>query len=288
VTTPETWKLNAVIVTLLAGLAIACSGRRSGDAGICVAEPNPETLCSTAVDGGTQELGLSAYRCQGKARPDERAHYVEGIPRGMVCADRAGADGEERTYCCTDETTSCAYDPVAPCEAPSYGYQCRGANRPESFNAALFCGQGVRQGDLINYCCSGTAEQDGCIQSDSVVCSPRMLGFTCLGKNLPKAEQLGANKSRADYYYLLCSTPTPAGNVAYNNYCCYTPALVPMGGSCVQHTSVPGCEPGRFGFACYGPETPEEDFLPMHCPAPGVSGRSAQGYPAKLYCCDFQ
>ena len=281
--------LKAVIVTLLVVVGGACSSRRADDAGACVVEPNPELPCTATFDGGASDLGLRAYACNGSARPDERARYVEGIPRGMVCADRGPrADGEKQGYCCTDETTSCAYDPVADCEAPSYGYQCRGANRPESFNSALFCGQGVREGDLINYCCSGTLQPDGCLQSDSVPCSSRMLGFSCLGGQLPKAEQLGANKSRADYYYLLCSTPTPAANVAYNNYCCYTPALVPIGGSCVQHTSVPGCEPGRFGFACYGPETPEEDFPPMRCPAPGISGRSVQGYPAKLYCCDFK
>ena len=46
--------------------------------------------------------------------------------------------------------------------------------------------------------------------------------------------------------------------------------------------------PGRFGFACYGFDTPEQDYLPMHCPEPGFRGTSAEGYPATLYCCDFQ
>jgi hypothetical protein len=55
----------------------------------------------------------------------------------------------------------------------------------------------------------------------------------------------------------------------------------------VQDTSVPGCAPGRFGFACYGPENPHDDYLPMQCNSPGVQGMSAEGYPATLYCCDF-
>ena len=114
------------------------------------------------------------------------------------------------------------------------------------------------------------------------------MGFSCMGDNLPKAEQLGANKSRADVYYLLCATPTPAPNPAFNNYCCLTPALIPIGGSCVQDTVVPGCQSGRFGFACYGRDTPQDDYLAMHCPDPGVPGKSAEGYPAKLYCCDFE
>ena len=43
-------------------------------------------------------------------------------------------------------------------------------------------------------------DTDGCVQSDGVVCSPRLQGWTCQGDNLPRAEQLGANKSRADDY----------------------------------------------------------------------------------------
>jgi hypothetical protein len=115
-----------------------------------------------------------------------------------------------------------------------------------------------------------------------------LLGWTCRGDNLPKGEQLGANKSRADYYYLLCPTPTRATNPAFSNYCCFSPALVPIGASCVQDTSVPGCQPGRFGFACYGRDTPAQDYPPMHCPEPGFSGISAEGYAATLYCCDFE
>jgi len=281
--------LIGVLVMLASGLAVGCSSDRPAEGDSCIALVHADGPCGIAADGGALDLGLHEYACSGSARPDQNARYVEGIPQGRVCAERGPRSEEgKQTYCCSDETSSCAYDPVADCETPTYGYQCRGANRPESFNAALACGQGVREGERINYCCSGTPQPDGCLQSDSVTCSPRLMGFSCLGRNLPKAGQLGANKSRADYYYLLCSTPEPAANVAYNNYCCYTPALVPRGGSCVQHTEVPGCGPGRFGFACYGPETPEEDFLPMRCPAPPILGRSAQGYPAKLYCCDFQ
>ncbi len=268
----------------------ACTGESVPPNGKCVVVPAAKPGCNGAVDGGpSRERGLVGYSCTGTARPDEDAKYNEGVPEGLVCANQQPlGEGGTRDYCCTAEPTSCAYNPVATCDAFSYGYQCLGANRPESLNPELSCGQGVVQDDFINYCCSGTPQPPACLQSDSVVCSPQLQGWTCLENDLPRAEQLGPSKSRADYYYFLCPTPTPASNPKYNNYCCYAPALVPIGGSCVGHTRVPGCAPGRFGFACYGPDTPEEDYLPMRCPDPGFAGRSAEGYPATLYCCDFE
>jgi hypothetical protein len=280
--------LALFVCSLLGVGAGGCASTRAAADGGCVVDRDAEVQCDGPGGASAETLGLVGYICSGSARPDDPPRYIDGVPRGRVCADRGELADGARGYCCTMETTSCAYNPVAICDEPSYGYRCRGANRPESLNAALSCGQGVAQNELIDYCCSGTPQPDGCQQSDSVTCSPRLLGWTCSGKNLPKGEQLGANKSRADYYYLLCPTATPAANAAFDNYCCYTPALVPSGGSCVQHTSVPGCQPGRFGFACYGPDTPADDYLPMHCPEPGFAGKSAEGYPATLYCCDFE
>jgi hypothetical protein len=82
--------------------------------------------------------------------------------------------------------------------------------------------------------------------------------------------------------------PKQAPNPAYNTFCCYMPAKVQEGGTCITQIDVPGCEPGRFGFACYGPDTPPENFAPIDCPDPGVSGRSHEGWEATLYCCDFK
>jgi len=285
--------LGASLSALVVG---ACTSNPAPTNGACVVEASAAQRCDVTVDGGPTDIGLVGYSCTGSARPDDSPKYIEDIPQGIVCADHGTPDdGGAQEFCCTSATTPCAYNPVAICDDPStYGFQCQGATRPESFNPAINCGNGVYEGDLINYCCSGQPLVDGCIQSDSAQapdggpCSARLLGWTCSGDSLPKAEELGVSKSRADLYYLLCPTPTPTANPAYNYYCCYTPALVPPGGSCVQDTAVPGCQPGRFGFACYGPETPHDDYQPMHCPDPGVPGRSAEGYPATLYCCDFQ
>ncbi|MBN1655275.1 MAG: hypothetical protein JXA30_16020 [Deltaproteobacteria bacterium] len=270
--------------------ALACTNTTSDSNGYCKVDKDRTLHCGSASEeAATDTSDFVSYSCTGGARPDlEQASYNQGVPQGLICAKRGESDGKKQGYCCTAEVTECAYDPAASCDEPRYGFQCRGANRPEMLNPALTCSNGVKQDELINYCCTDTPQTPGCQQSDAVQCSPRLMGWTCRGDSLPKGEELGANKSRADFYYLLCPTPTPAENPEYNNYCCYMPALLPPGGSCVQNTEVPGCAPGRFGFSCYGPETPEKDYLPMRCPEPGFAGRSAEGYPATLYCCDFQ
>jgi hypothetical protein len=275
----------------LGAVVAGCVERPVTERGVCAVEADGEARCGAAVAAGatSASLGLVAYACTGEARPDEGATYPSGVPRGLLCADRAlPGDGDTHGYCCTAAVTSCAFDPASSCQAPTFGFRCRGANRPESLNAALHCGNGIRDGELVEYCCSGTPQPDGCLQSDGVLCPKTLQGWTCMGDSLPRAEQLGANKSRADDYYLLCPTAAQAGNPLYRNYCCYPQAPLPVGASCVQHTRVPGCAPGRFGFACYGPDRPEDDYLPMRCPEPGFRGASAEGYPATLYCCDFQ
>jgi hypothetical protein len=270
--------------------AIACTNSTPASNGTCKADKDRTLHCGEASEkSATDTRDFVGYTCTGSARPDDEATYNEGVPEGILCADRGERDKKDRQgYCCTAKTTDCAYDPAASCDDPRFGFQCRGSDRPEMLNPALFCGNGVREGDYIKYCCTGKRQKPGCQQSDGVGCSPRLMGWTCTGDNLPQGGQLGANKSRADFYYLLCPTPTPAANPAYNNYCCFMPALLPPGGTCVQNTKVPGCQPGRFGFSCYGPDTPEDDYSPMRCPEPGVAGRSAEGYPATLYCCDFR
>lgn len=271
--------LRACLVSWL--LLCAC-GTAPVSTGTCVADPQLALQCGEAADAYT------GFSCAAGARPDADPAYIEGVPRGIVCAEHGSQDANgAQAYCCTARETACAFNPAGICEAGTYSFECLGANRPDALNAALRCGNGVEERNLIDYCCSATPKEPGCLQSDSVTCSPRLSGWTCLGESLPKSEQLGASKSRSDFYRLLCSSPTPAANPGYNNYCCYAPAPLPERGSCVQHTALPGCQPGRFGFACYGPDKPQDDYLPMTCPEPGVQGLSAEGYPATLYCCDF-
>jgi len=274
------------LAPLLCGLG-ACLTNSSAANGACTADA---AVVSCAVgDASAVTLGLVAYSCTGTARPDQDPTYIDGVPQGLVCADQGpAASGEALGYCCSAQATPCAYDPVATCDSGTIGYQCRGADRPEALNAAIHCNQGVRQGDFINYCCSGTARAPLCTQSASLGCPATLMGWICPAGALPTAQDLLANQSRADVYYQLCPVPKQADNQDQNIFCCFTAGLVPPGGSCVQDIAVPGCQPGRFGIACYGPDTPDEDYPPLYCPDPGVPGVSAQGYLATLYCCDLR
>jgi len=269
---------------VLTGTTVACEDRAMDSGGTCL--PDPAVSCG--VNGFTAEsIHLTGYSCTGTARPDDNSTYIDGVPQGIVCADEGavGTDGLAG-YCCTDFTTQCSYNPVAICDPSDYGYQCLGADRPEAVNPAISCNQGVREDNWINYCCSGTQRTSTCTASDAIGCASGMSGWTCPVGTQPEAQDLGANKSRADLYYLLCPVPTPAANPKYQNLCCYVPGLNPVGGTCLQNMNA-NCAPGRFGIACYGTDTPEQNFPRLTCPEPGVPGISEQGYAATVYCCDF-
>ena len=271
---------------LLAGSSVACtSNTPTATVGSCL--PDPAVTCD--VNGlSAESANLTGYSCTGTARPDDNSTYIDAVPQGLVCANKAvGSDGKSG-YCCTNFTTKCSFNPVAICtDAGTYGYQCLGADRPEALNPAISCNQGVREDNLINYCCSGTQRATNCTQSDAIGCLSGLTGWTCPTGTQPTAQDMGANKSRADLFYLLCPVPTVAPNPKYETYCCFTSNLIPAGGTCLQDRDVPNCAPGRFGIACYGTDRPEENFPRLNCPDPGFSGRSEQGYPATVYCCDF-
>jgi hypothetical protein len=280
---------------LLAGPTVACTTHQTESNGTCL--PDPAVSCS--VNGFSAEsIHLAGYSCTGSARPDENSTYIDGVPQGMVCADEgvvsvAGIDGGvarndgKSGYCCTNFTTQCSLNPAAICDPGNYGYQCLGANRPEAVNPAISCNQGIREANLINYCCSGTQRATNCTQSDAIGCVSGMTGWTCPVGSQPTAQDMGANKSRADSFYLLCPVPTIAANPKYQTFCCFIPGLNPVGGTCLQNMTTTLCAPGRFGIACYGPDTPEQNFQRLSCPEPGAPGLSEQGYPSTIYCCDY-
>ena len=268
-----------------AGFAACINVHPATEDGVCVADAVNVDCTVNTLPG--DQIGLRGYSCTGTARPDDSPTYVDGVPQGLICANRgaANADGSQN-YCCTAEMSTCAYNPVATCESENvYGYQCRGSNRPEALNPAINCAQGTRQDDLINYCCSGTPRLHPC--ADYGGCEAGRTGWTCKADVLPSAQDLGVSQSRADVYYLLCPIPVQAANPSYYNFCCFASAPIPPGGSCLQNLKA-SCQPGQFGIACYGRDTPEQNFPSLTCPTPGVPGTSEQGYPATVYCCDFK
>jgi hypothetical protein len=285
---------RAILLAAAGGLlaGAACVPAPASD-GTCTRDPAVEATCAAGADAGAEALGLVGYACTGGLRPDQSATFVQGVPQGIICADRpaatdGGAAAATRGYCCTAATTTCAYDPVAVCDPGLYAYECQDVSRPESFNPAIHCGQGIKGATTVDYCCSGSPLPPACGENDGLSCAGGLIGWTCPLGAIPKGENLGANKSRADQYELLCSTATPAPNPKYENYCCYPPAPLPPGGSCFGDLTVPDCAAPHFGFACTGPDTPPDDYPPIRCSGPGVPGKSAAGYAATLYCCDFE
>jgi hypothetical protein len=265
-----------------------------------------------------EELALVGYSCSGgqlrdgkmqQLRPDDDGKMIQGIPYGQICADMTpppdpdgGVPPETKDYCCTSETdlSNCVYNRNRDEDCPEgYAYQCHGPNRPEVNNPAVTCGNGLREGEYIHYCCQHAPRPPGCVQAKgATTCMGGLIGWVCPTTPVefrPRGEDFGANESRADYYYFVCGVPTLAPNKRDNVYCCYSPSPVLPGGSCTYSpgsANKPGtglpCAPGRFAFACYGRDRPDQDFYPrIKCTEPSVQGMSDTGYAASLYCCDY-
>jgi hypothetical protein len=232
---------------------------------------------------------IAAYACTGKARPDDSPTIVEGWPQGRICSKQGklGATGQTG-YCCTEYDTYCAYNPVANCEGERKdGFQCRGAYRPETYNPTIYCDQATEREELKEFCCGPETRMSGsCIATAG--CPEHLFAWTCEEPDdRPRSQELLASKSRADTYYMTCSIPKINDN-GTQLYCCFTPGIMPPGSTCTNHLAVPDCEEGKFGFGCTGPDTPEDSYPSIKCPDPGVAGISWEGYPATLYCCDFE
>ena len=282
----------ALLALLMAGSHGGCVDELEPPAGSCEVAKSSLVDCSMspqrepiAEREGVERI--QGYACTGSARPDDRPTIDEGWPQGRICTDRGKIpDTNKRGYCCTEYDTNCALNPIADCPSGFDGFQCRGAYRPETYNPTMHCDMATKRDDLLEFCCSDSPRLSGsCVATAG--CPPSLLPWTCANvEDHPRSQELLANKSRSDIYYLTCSIP----KVNLNNslfYCCFLPGIMPPGSTCTQHTAVPDCDPGRFGFACLGPDRPEDSFLPIHCPDPGFSGVSREGYPATLYCCDY-
>jgi len=293
-------RFNSRLVVLLgllglgAGSVSGCVKDLAPRDGVCVVATPEQVDCSVDVLGATiQDRAnvppLKAYACSGTLRPDDSPTIQEGVPAGKVCTalGSVAGDASKVGYCCTDYDTTCAYNPVADCTSDKYGFQCRGSQRPETFNPTLFCDQATLDGDHLNYCCHNTTDMSGSCVATAGCNSLNLSAWTCKNpEDIPRSQELLASKSRADTFYMTCSMPSmnPNGSLFY---CCMTTGIIAEGGTCNPHYGVEGCASGRFGWSCLGPDTPADDYPVMHCPDPGVKGISMEGYDATLYCCDF-
>ena len=163
---------------------------------------------------GAASLGLVGYTCTGTGvRPDlEQAQLHPGGPAGdhlrrhrRPLPDGGGPSGPQN-YCCTSAPTDLRVQPGRRLPAGTYDYQCQDINRPESYNPDIKCGQGVRGPEYVDYCCSGTSLPLGCSEDDTLGCAAGLVGWALpdhAGRHpIPKGQDLLANKSRADQYYL--------------------------------------------------------------------------------------
>ena len=118
-----------------------------------------------------------------------------------------------------------------------------------------------------------------------------LIGWVCPEGIRPRGEDFGANESRADYYYFVCGVPTPRPT-RVPTYCCFTPSpVLPAARACttpvvhLDHRVV--WPPVSSGSRVTGATPPTGIYLPDECKEPPVQGISDDGYPAKLYCCDY-
>jgi hypothetical protein len=124
-------------------LAVACWPDEPPLDGTCVVESRSAVDCRVVIDSEPLSAGLVGYSCSGTARPDMEATFSEGVPEGLICADKGRMeDSRDESYCCTEEVTPCAYDPVLECPNDWAGYECWGNNRPESLNPSIRCTNG--------------------------------------------------------------------------------------------------------------------------------------------------
>jgi hypothetical protein len=264
----------SILLASVCGCSTAATTKQTGT---CV--PDPDLACS---------LDLVGYSCTGSSRPDQNPSLSKGI-QGLVCTDQGTLpDNTGEGYCCTPQTTTCAFDSSAICPTGT-GYSCLGPNRPDAFDPTLSCAQGVPTNGLVVYCCSSMSNA-GCAKDKNVACGSGTTGFTCpsVDAGLPTQGDLGTDESRSDAL-LLCSMPAPSVfQTGFINYCCYTPTAEPVGATCLQDQSVPGCAPGAWGFACLGPDTPPQDYPRIVCTSAGVRGHNQTGISALLYCCNYE
>jgi hypothetical protein len=266
---------TAQLLALLSLLVIGgCTAEVTSSAGSCIADG--DLVCNT---------GFNGFVCTGTARPDQNADFSVGVIAGTICTDLGAVDTSTGlNYCCTAQTTACGYDPGMGCPAltPS-GYACTPPSRPENFDPDLSCGMGQQINGETVFCC-GTATTPSCSPDTAVVCDADLKALECSTAGVPNEGELGTDQSRSDAT-LLCDVPAMMGD-SYG-YCCFTPTEPPVGATCLQDQAVPDCPSGSFGFACTGPDTPEQDYGRISCPKGSVRGTSAEGYPADLYCCTY-
>jgi hypothetical protein len=208
--------------------------------------------------------GATGYTCSGGQTP-------QATDSSLDCGSGT-ADGSNTDYCCITLTsgTTCSQDStVQGCQGGSYGFSCTGTDTPDQADSSLNCSTGTPGNNETLYCCyiGGTPPDGGtdtCMQDSTVTCTGNAQGWSCTGSDTPDQDQSG----------LVCSTGTAgSGNT---EYCCISYSS----STCMQDSTVQGCQGGSYGFSCTGSDTPEQSDSSLNC-STGTAGSNGE----TLYCC---
>jgi hypothetical protein len=258
-----TWALSGALLGGFA-LVVGCTVNSTTNGG---------SACNTSSNV-TCEGAATGYTCSGSSAPsdgDSTLDCSSGTP-----------DNGNTDFCCIslNSSVTCGQDStVQGCVAGSYGFSCTGSDTPDQDQAGLVCSTGTAgsNGDTL-YCCSYTDDagtddggtdsatdgSDTCMQDQTVTCTGSAQGWSCTGSDTPDQDQTG----------LVCSTGT-AGN-GDTQYCC-----IPFTSTtCMQDSTVQGCQAGSYGFSCTGTDTPSQNDSSLDC-STGTAGNNGE----TLYCC---
>ena len=248
------WLGAALGVALLVGCTVNSTTNGGGSA------------CNTSASV-TCEGMATGYSCTGSSTPAQTDSNLD-------CTSGT-ADNGNTDYCCVslNSSVTCAQDTtVQGCAAASYGFSCTGSDTPDQDQAGLVCSTGTPASNGATlYCCGYTAGVDAgtdagttCMQDPTVTCTGSAQGWSCTGSDTPDQDQTG----------LVCSTGTAgSGNTAY---CC-----IPFTSTtCMQDSTVQGCQSGSYGFSCTGTDSPSQSDSSLTC-STGTAGTGGE----TLYCC---
>lgn len=229
------------------------------------------TVNSTTTNDGTAcnadtsvscPSGANGYSCTGSQTPESTDSSLDCGP--------GTADGANTDYCCVALTsgTTCSEDStVQGCVAGSYGFSCTGSDTPDQGDSSLDCSTGTPgNGDTL-YCCTlggSTSGGNTCMQDSTVSCTSGSTGYSCTGSDTPDQDQSG----------LVCSVGTAASGET--QYCC----IMYSSSTCMQDSTVQGCQSGSYGFSCTGSDTPQQGDPSLNC-STGTAGSNGE----TLYCC---
>ncbi len=254
--TTHAW-LGALLASLALVVGCTVNSTTNGSAAACNTSSN--VTCDGAATG---------YSCTGSSTPADS-------DSNLNCSTGTADDGNT-DFCCISLNSSVTCDQdttVQGCAAGSYGFSCTGSDTPDQDQSGLVCSTGTAgsSGNTL-YCCGftdsggdgGTDAGDTCTQDSTVSCTGSAQGWSCTGSDTPDQDQSG----------LVCSTGT-AGSGS-TQYCCITFSST----SCMQDSTVQGCQAGSYGFSCTGTDSPAQGDSSLTC-STGTSGSNGE----TLYCC---